>query len=183
MKRIAPLLLLIIVTTTFIYNVIGLHLLVSLEKEQNWIDAMKQIPTTEYKVIKLNATLYSFIEDEEMEYVNENITLKNKVYHVFKKEIKDNIIRLYYLPNKQQSSTDLVLKKVVDNELYENNALSKKPLEKIFKSFIKDYIPIATNEFEFVSKVNCNPLKISPHFDGILHSGYLKQAYSPPKTA
>ncbi len=180
MKRKASTLLLIILTTTFLYNVVGFHLLFTLEKEHSWVVSMQNIPDSEFKVIKLNATLYSFTEDSEMEYVNENMTINNKVYHIFKRKIQDNIISLYYLPNKQQSATDINLKKLVDNDDITSAPLSKKPMEKLFKSVIKDYVPNHSNAFVFTFKSKECTLKFDYHPQGILHSGYLSLADSPP---
>jgi hypothetical protein len=180
MKRKASTLLLIILTTTFLYNVVGFHLLFTLEKEHSWVIAMQNIPDSEFKVIKINATLYSFTEDTEMEYVNENMTINNKVYHVFKRKIQDNIISLYYLPNKQQSVTDINLKKLVENDQTDNVPLSKKPMEKLFKSVVKDYTQHSSNAFTFLGKSKKFTLKFDFHPQGILHSGYLSLADSPP---
>lgn len=181
MKKIASALLLLVITSTFLYNVIGCHLLFSLEKEHKWVAAMQNIPKSEFKVLKLNASIYSFVEDSEMEYVNENVTINNVVYHVFKKETKDNIITLYYLPNKQQNSTDILLKKLVDNDLFENSALNKKPLEKIFKSFQKDYISLNPNNFNFALSGNTCKLVNESFLMQKLHAGYLMALFSPPK--
>lgn len=180
MRRKASTLLLLILTTTFLYNVVGFHLLFSLEKEHSWVVAMQNIPDSQFKVIKLNATLYTFTEDTKMEYVNENMTINNKVYHIFKRKIQDNIISLYYLPNKQQSATDINLKKLVDNDAFENAPLSKKPTEKLFKTVIKDYTQHSLNAFIFVYKSKERPLNFDFHPQGILHSGYLFLADSPP---
>jgi hypothetical protein len=180
MKRKASTLLLLILTTTFLYNVVGLHLLFTLQKEHSWVVAMQKIPDAEFKVIKMNATLYSFTEDTEMEYVNEDMTINNKVYHIFKRKIQDNIISLYYLPNKQQSTTDINLKKLVDNDSFGNAPLSKKPLEKLFKLDIKNYIQHNSNVFTFLDVSNKCSIKFELHPQGILHSGYLSRADSPP---
>jgi hypothetical protein len=180
MKRKASSLLLLIVTTTFLYNVIGFHLLFTLQKEHSWVVAMQNIPDSEFKVIQLNATLYAFTEDTEMEYVNENMTINNKVYHIFKSKIQDNIISLYYLPNKQQSTTDINLKKILDIDALDNAPSSKKALEKLFKSVIKDYTQHSSNAFVFVYKSKECPLKFDFYMQGSLHSGYLSRADSPP---
>ena len=180
MKRKASTLLLIILTTTFLYNVVGFHLLFTLEKEHSWVIAMQNIPDSEFKVIKINATLYSFTEDTEMEYVNENMTVNNKVYHIFKRKIQDNIISLYYLPNKQQSVTDINLKKLVENDQTDNVPLSKKPMEKLLKSLLKNYVPHHSDAFIFWEGAKQFTLKIDFHPQGILHSGYLSRPDSPP---
>lgn len=180
MKRKASSLLLLIVTTTFLYNVIGFHLLFALQKEQSWVVAMQNIPDSEFKVIQLNATLYAFTEDTEMEYVNENMTINNKVYHVFKRKIHDNIINLYYLPNTQQSATDINLKKLVDNDAIEKAPLSKKQIEKLFKSFVQNFVQHNSNAFVLLDASGKCSIKFDFYRQGILHSGYLSRADSPP---
>lgn len=180
MRRKASSFLLLIVTATFLYNVIGVHLLFTLIKEHSWVVAMQNIPDSEFKVIKLNATVYTFTEDTEMEYVNENITINNKVYHIFKRKIQDNIINLYYLPNKQQSSTDINLKKLVDNEDPDNTPLSKKPIEKLFKAFLKNYVQHNSSAFVLLFESRKCSIKFDFYPQGILHSGYLSRADSPP---
>ncbi len=182
MKRKSSTLLLLILTTTFLYNVVGLHLLLTLQKEQAWVAVMQKIPDSEFKVLKMDATLYSFTEDTEMEYVNENVTINNKTYHVFKKKIQDNIVSLYYLPNKQESSSDINLKKILDNDTSDNAPLSKKSVEKIFKSFTKNYVQINTNTFSFLDEFNSYKPQSDFHPQGLLHSGYLTREDSPPDT-
>lgn len=183
MKRKASLLLLLIVTTTFVYNVVGIHLLFTLQKEQAWVSVMQKIPDAEFKVIKMNATLYSFTDDTEMEYVNENVTINNKTYHVFKRKIQDNIISLYYLPIKKQFSSDLNLKKLVDTDASESTPLNKKSGEKIFKSFTKNYVQLHSNSFMFLEISNSFVLHSDFHPHGIQHPGYLTRDDSPPDMA
>lgn len=183
MKRKASTLLLLILTTTFLYNVVGIHLLLTLQKEQAWVSVMQKIPDSEFKVLKMNATLYSFAEDVQMEYVNENVTVNNKTYHVFKKKIQDNIISLYYLPIEKQSSSDINLKKLVDYDTSENVPLSKKSVEKIFKSFTKNYVQIDSNSFSFLNASDSYLLQNYFHPHGFLHSGYLTRDDSPPDMA
>ena len=83
MKKIAFALLTLLLTATFLYNVIGYQLMFSLKKEQKWVAAMQKIPDSKFKVLRLNATLYSFIDDTEMEIVNENFIYKNTVLKFF----------------------------------------------------------------------------------------------------
>lgn len=181
MKKTASILLIVILTTTFLYNVVGLHLLLSLQKEQIWIEQMQKISDSEFKVIKVNASLYSFIEDSELEFVNENIIINGKTFHVFKKQIKDNIISLYYLPNKHQNSTEIILKKIMDNEVFQDSALNKKSLEKIFKAFQKDYVDLSKASLSFC--LSDKSVTVVTNFFPVqtLHRGFTSMEYSPPE--
>ena len=73
MRKIASLLLVITLFTSLFYNALEYYLVVAFQKERNWIETVQDKPESEFKVIKLNATLYSFIEDTELEKVNQNI--------------------------------------------------------------------------------------------------------------
>lgn len=182
MKKTALALSILILTSTFLYNVVGYNLLVSLKKEKSWINAMQNNSTSGYKVFKLNATVYSFMDDTELENVNENIAINNKVYHIFKKKVKDNVIYLYYLPNKQQSVSNLNLKKIVDFDSFETMSGNKKPLDKLFKTTIKDYISTHSFCLEKYSNTKSPVFKNGFYLNRMLHSGYLSVKYSPPKT-
>ena len=82
MKRIASLFLL----TTLFYNVLAYCAMFAYQKEQRWVSSMEKVPSSKFQVIRLNASVYSFIEDTDFEYVNENVIIKNKSYHIFKKK-------------------------------------------------------------------------------------------------
>ena len=114
MKRIASLFLLV----TLFYNVLGYYLMFAYQEEQAWVSSMEKIPCSEFQVIQLNATLYSFIEDTDFEYVNEDVIINNKSYHIFKKRIQNNILSLYYLRNSHQDVIGKDLKDIVDNQLF-----------------------------------------------------------------
>lgn len=183
MKKTASILLVLLLTTTFLYNVVGLHLLLSLQKEQVWISQMERIPDSEFKVVHVNASLYSFVEDTELEYVNENITIKGKTFHVFKKQIKDNIISLYYLPNEHQNSTEIILKKIMDNEMFQDTALSKKSLEKVFKAFQKDYVDLSKTSLSFCLSGKSVTTVTNFYPVQTLHRGFSSLEYSPPESS
>ena len=128
MKRKASLLLTLLVSIALFYNVVGYYLMGAFETEQNWISEMQNIPDSEFKVIKLNASLYSFTEDTEMEYVNENVTINNVTYHIFKKRTQNNIVNLYYLQNYNQNGIYKKLEKMADDHLCNNTSTNKTPL-------------------------------------------------------
>ncbi|HEX9151332.1 MAG TPA: hypothetical protein VF842_04575, partial [Flavobacterium sp.] len=114
MKRIASLFLLV----TLFYNALGYYLMFAYQQERAWVTTMEKASSSELHVIKLNATLYSFIEDTDFEYVNENVIINNKSYHIFKKRIQNNILSLYYLRNTHQDAIGKDLKDIVDNQLF-----------------------------------------------------------------
>lgn len=180
MKRISYFLLTLSIAMTLFYSAISYYMVYSYEQEKTWVEAMKNIPDSEYKVIKVNATLYSFTEDTELEYVNENVVINKKSYHIFKKQIKDNIVHLYYLRNHSQDGIDENLKEIVDDQLYASTT-NKSPLKKIFKSFLNDYV--VNNDFHFTTPTYTNSTLVEfaklPNAE--LHSGFLKALFSPPK--
>jgi hypothetical protein len=169
-------------TTALLYNAVSYYMLYAYKKEQSWINTMKHIPDSKFEVIKVNASLYSFIEDREMEFVNENVVINHKTYHIFKKQIKDNVVHLYYLRNHNQDRISESLKQIVDDELFHSTTSEKTPLKKLFKTVLNDYIAqqavvlvwhyTDSDKTEFATLPNAE-----------LHSGFLKNIYSPPEMA
>ncbi|WP_395066056.1 hypothetical protein [Flavobacterium sp.] len=180
MKKTASLLLAITLISSLFYNVVDYYMMIAYQKEQSWIETIQNSPNSKFKVIKLNATLYSFMEDTDIEKVNENVIINNKIYHIFKKSIKDNVLNLYYLGVQDQTTIDLSLKKMADCQ--KDSDTNKSPIEKLIKSFIKDYIPSSSSFYELNSYACYTILNKNSHPYEIENSGYLEQAYAPPKT-
>ncbi|MDD2673685.1 MAG: hypothetical protein PHF81_02285 [Flavobacterium sp.] len=176
MKRIASLFLIV----TLFYNAMGYYLMFAYQEEQAWVSSMKKNHDSEFQVIKLNATLYSFIEDTDFEYVDEDVVINNKSYHIFKKRIQNNILSLYYLRNSHQDAISQDLKDIVDNQLFNGSSSKESPVKKLMKSFLQDYIPNTAYCVDF------SPKAVLPSTESIItpnqaiNSGYLSLSYSPP---
>ena len=179
MKRIATLFLL----ATLFYNVLGYYAMFAYQKEQTWVSSMEKIPSSELQVIQLNASLYSFIEDTDFEYVNENVIIKNKSYHIFKKRIQNNILSLYYLPNSYGDVIGKDLNEIVDNQLFNSAPSKEAPAKKLLKSFLPDYIPNSTTCVEFSLNTDLNSIALIIPQNKALDSGYLSSSYTPPDAA
>lgn len=176
MKRIASLFLIV----TLFYNVLGYYLMFAQQQEQAWVASMEKNDTSVFKVIHLNASLYSFIEDTDFEYVNENVVIHNKTYHVFKKRIQNNILSLYYLPNSHQDKVGKHLNDIVDNQLFNNNTSKNTPVKKLLKSFIKDYVANDTTTISFSQKKSIETIAFNTTTKEAIHAGYYSVSYSPP---
>ncbi len=176
MKKTASLLLIITLVTSLFYNAVDYYVMMSYQKEQSWIQAMQNAPDSEFKVIKLNATLYTFIEDSEMEQVNENIVINNKVYHIFKKSIKDNIINLYYLGQENQNAIDVSLQNLADS----GSDSSQSPIQKLIKNFAKDYV-VSNYKIEVPSsKIASKTISVFENKNPKILEGFFKVPFSPP---
>ena len=176
MKRIASLFLIV----TLFYNVLGYYLMFAQQEEQAWVASMEKNEVSEFKVIHLNASLYSFIEDRDFEYVNENVTIHNKTYHVFKKRIQNNILSLYYLPNSHQDEVGKSLNDIVDNQLFNNSSSKNSPVKKLLKSFIKDYLTNTAICFTFSPEKEAEVTVFNKNPKESLNSGHLTLSYTPP---
>lgn len=176
MKRIASLFLLV----TLFYNALGYYLMFAYQEEQAWVTSMQNTPDAEFKVIELNATLYSFIADTDFEYVNENVVIDNKSYHIFKKRIQNNILSLYYLPNSYGDIIGKDLKDIIDNQLFNSNSSNDTPVKKLLKSFLKDYVPATELCFSFSPEKGTVFVVNAKHPKDTLLSGYLSLSYTPP---
>ena len=181
MKKKAALLLLILLFTSLLYSTVEYYMLISYEKEQIWIASIKNNSNPAFKIIKLNASLYTFMDDTEFENVDENIIIKDKMYHVFKKRIKDNFLHLYYLCNGNQNKLDVELKRFTDNQLLTNSHSNKSPIEKLLKSFCKDYLPNIYNDAVYCRALETNQKVIFENLNKNLLSGFENSNYHPPK--
>lgn len=176
MKRIASLFLLV----TLFYNVLGYYLMFAQQEEQAWVAAMENKESLNFKVLRINASVYTFLEDTDFESVNENMIINFNSYHVFKKRIQNNILSLYYLPNIHQNKIGKSLNDVVDNQLFDTTPSKEKSSSKLLKTFFQDYVAHEAHEFCFSSK---KEYKYNAHSTAIkeaLHSGYTSMLYSPP---
>lgn len=176
MKRIASLFLIV----SLFYNVMGYYLMFAYQEEQAWVSSMEKKHDSEFQVIKLNATLYSFIEDTDFEYVNEDVVINNKSYHIFKKRIQNNILSLYYLRNSHQDTISQDLKDIVDNQLFNGSSSKESPVKKLMKSFLQDYIPNNTVCMDFSPKTTALSSESIIVPNQALDSGYISVSYSPP---
>lgn len=165
---------------TLFYNALGHYLMFSFQEEQEWISAMEKSKDEEFQVLELNASLYSFIEDTDFEYVNENVIIENKSYHIFKKRIQNNILSLYYLPNSYGDVIGKNLNEIVDNQLF-NCSSKDSPVKRLLKSFLKDYIPNTSSSTNFSIDNNWNTKQCFTLLNTTLHSGYLIGLSPPPE--
>lgn len=180
MKKTASLLLTITLISSLFYNLVDYYMIVSYQKEQSWIESMQNAPDSKFKVIKLNATLYSFMEDTDIEKVNENVIIENKVYHIFKKSIKDNVLNLYYLGVENQNAIDVSLKKLVASQ--KDSDASNSPIQKLMKSFAKDYLSNSYEKLTFSKTIFFTQKAIFQNYNSKILSGFSILNYPPPKT-
>ena len=180
MKKIASLFLLSTLLVTLFYNVLGYRMLFAFEQEQEWVTTMKKIPDSEFKVINLNASLYTFVEDTEMEFVNENIVINKKKYHIFKKRIQNNLLQLYYLPTINSDLTSQEIEQLIDGQLSNYSNGNKESSKKIIKSFVIDYFIQYPQTIASVNKIGDKTIPLKSISTENLLSGHLSSFYSPP---
>jgi hypothetical protein len=137
MKKLASLFLIL----TLFYNVLGYYMMFADQKQQTWVSAMEKTDNSKFEVIKVNINPYAYIVDSGFENVNEDVVVKHKTYHVFKKRIQNNVLELYCLKNSQQEVISNDLKDSIDNQLFNSSNSKENPVKKLFKSLLTDYIP------------------------------------------
>jgi hypothetical protein len=176
MKRIATLFLIV----TMFYNMIGYYLMFAYQEQQAWVARMEKTTPSDFRVMRLNASLYSFADDTEFEDVNEDVIINNKSFHIFKKQVKDNVLSLYYLPNTNENTVSKDLNDIVDSQLFNSGSSKESPVKKLLKSFIKDYIdnpevsiPMQTEAVASCSSYTTNGVDFTT-------PGHLSLPYSPP---
>ena len=177
MKRIASLFLIV----TLFYNVLGFYIMFAEQKEQVWVNAMEKTDSANFEIIEVKINPYAYVVDSGIEDANEDFVINNKTYHVFKKRIQNNVLKLYCLKNSHNEAVNKDLKKIVDSQLFDADSNKENSGKKIMKSFIQDYIPC--NPIHFTSTaiklVSAVTLNSSLPQQNIL-SGYFTANYPPP---
>jgi hypothetical protein len=177
MKKIASLFLIL----TLFYNVLGVYMMVAEQQEQSWVNAMEKTDDSNFELIEVEINPYAYVVDSGIEYANEDVVIKNKVYHVFKKRITNNVLKLYCLKNSHKEVLNKDLKRIVDNQLFDSNTNKENPTKKVVKSFIKDYI--STDSVSFITAIESTSLlSLNNLFypQKKLLSGYHTTNYPPP---
>ena len=159
---------------------IGYYLMFAFKEQQAWVARMENTSPSDFRVLRLNASLYSFVDDTEFEDVNEDVVINNKSYHIFKKQIKDNVLSLYYLPNTNENTVSKDLNELVHSQLFNTGSSKESPTKKLLKSFIKDYIdnpevsiPMPTQAVVLTEAFAADDAEFT-------NPGHLSLPYSPP---
>ncbi|WP_431242184.1 hypothetical protein ACQ9BO_20015 [Flavobacterium sp. P21] len=178
MKKIASLFLIV----TLFYNVLGFYIMFAEQQEQVWVTAMEKTEDINFEVIEIQIDPYAYVVDSGFEEVNEDFTIENKTYHVFKKRIVNNVLKLYCLKNYHFKVFSKDLKKIVDSQIFDTSSNKENPSKKIMKSFITDYIPI-NNKIDLVVTASkaFYATKLCPYTPkSDLLSGYFTTVSPPP---
>lgn len=165
---------------TMFYNMASFYLLYNFDKKQQWVAQVEDSRQSEFHIIKLNASLYSFADDTDFEQVNQDVIIGEKSFHVFKKRIKDNILELYVLNNLNETALDVNLSKLAEVNFDDDSDLSKSPLKKLLKSISFDYILEDKLDFKNNNLQNLQPKSYFWASQNI-KNGYTSVPFSPPK--
>jgi hypothetical protein len=177
MKRIASLFLIV----TLFYNVLGFYIMFAEQQEQVWVNAMEKTDNSNFEIIEVKINPYAYVVDSGIEDANEDFVINNKTYHVFKKRIQNNVLKLYCLKNSHNEALSKDLKKIVDSQLFDADSNKENSNKKLMKSFIQDYIPGNTINFISTSVKLVSTVTFNSSFpqQNIL-SGYFTTNYPPP---
>lgn len=176
MKRIASVFLIV----TLFYNALGFYMMFAEQQEQVWVNSMEKTENSNFEIIEVNINPYAYIVDSGFEDVNEDVVVKTKTYHVFKKRIINNVLKLYCLKNSHTDALNKDLKKIVDSQLFDANSNKENPTKKLMKSFIKDYIPNNAVSFDFNPKTICLAMKTAFMPKNSPLNGFFTTNYPPP---
>ncbi|MEO7976473.1 hypothetical protein [Flavobacterium sp.] len=177
MKKIASLFLIV----TLLYNVLGFYLMFAEQQKQLWVNSMEKSDNSNFEVIEVNINPYAYVVDSGFEDVNEDLVIKNKTYHVFKKRIINNVLKLYCLKNSNKDFFSKDLKKIVDSQIFDVDSNKENPSKKLMKSFIQDYIPNYTINLVLSTSKLVFPLTLNSYNPKVdLLSGYFATNYPPP---
>ena len=151
------------------------------QQQQVWVNAMEKTDNSNFEVIEIKINPYAYVVDSGFDEVNEDLVIENKTYHVFKKRIVNNVLKLYCLKNSHCQMLSNDLKKIVDNQIFDTDSNKENPSKKLMKSFIQDYIPndkinLAITSAKLIYTVTLNSYNPKEN----LLSGYFTTNYPPP---
>lgn len=124
-----------------LYNAFGYYLLFAYEHKNARIDYLEQLPDEAYQVMSYKLADYAIAHDTDFEYVDKELTLEGKSFHIIKKRILGDTLYLYYLPNFKQDELRQNLNDIVETQSITKQSHSTSPIKVLLKSFLKDYIP------------------------------------------
>lgn len=176
-KKIATLLL----VSTLCVNFFGYYVLLADQKEHNWVETMQHLATSKYEIIKVNINPYGYIVDSGFETVNKNRIINNKVYHVFKSRVRNNVLELYCLKNKHSSAISKNLRNTVQNDSIDISKHKNSSSKKMIKS-LSDFISFQKISFQANYAFSTTQLAVYFHKKPLL-SGYFISNYLPPDAA
>ncbi|MEO0059130.1 MAG: hypothetical protein RLZZ312_777 [Bacteroidota bacterium] len=173
----------VLLLVVFVNNILVCLLHIQENKELAWRKNIEKSRQTDYQTISFNASVYTFVDDTEVEIVNQNIEINNRIYFVFTKQIINNRLVLKYLPNNNLSQTVAKFSNIIERDAAFSSNPLKKDLGKIFKIFDKDFAnPIEfKNNFSFdhdaITACICNELAHNTC------CGYLLKETAPPENS
>jgi len=115
-------------------------MMVAEQQQQVWVTATEKTDDLNFEIIEVDIDPYAYIVDSGFENVSEDIAINNNSYHVFKKRIQNNVLKLYCLKYPDKSVLSSNLKKIVDYQLFDTNSNKENSGKKLIKSFSKDFI-------------------------------------------
>ncbi len=138
MKRLSAILLLALL----LYNAFGYYALFAYEHKQAALRNVLNLPDSAFEVVKIKAAIYASVENTDYEYVNEDLTIEDKTYHIVKKRIQNDTLFVYYLRNFKQEELRKNLNEILESQLVNDNTEEgNDPIKQLLKTFLKDYIP------------------------------------------
>jgi len=151
------------------------------QREQIWVNAMAETNDSNFEVIEVQINPYAYVVDSGFEEANEDFVIENKIYHIFKKRIQNNVLKLYCLKNSHKEVLSEDLKKIVDSQIFDIDSNKENPSKKLMKSFIQDYIPNDTMTLVITTTKLVLPVTLNSYNpkENLL-SGYFSTNYPPP---
>lgn len=178
MKRLTAILLLALL----LYNAFGYYLLFAYESKVEVSSFIKNMSEKDFNVLKFNLAIYTSIADREVEYVNEEMIVGNKTYHIVKKFIKNDTLNVFYLRNHKQDELRENLHDIIESQSFSKQSSTDTPIKKIVKSFLKDYMPNANIVFEIqCPQIIPVPMNEQATLDSLLLSAHSSCPSPPPK--
>lgn len=125
-----------------LYNTFGYYMVFAYAQGQARFKAIQNIPDSALQVVKMNLAIYNSLENTDFEYIDKEIFVEGKMYHVVKKRIVDDTLQLYYLRNTKQEALIKNFNAIVETQMLSKQSPDQEtPLKLFAKNSSEDYLP------------------------------------------
>jgi hypothetical protein len=123
-----------------LFNAFGYYILYGYEQQNARIDYLQDLPESAFQKMSFKLVDYTTVHNTDYEYVDNELILEGKTYHIIKKRILNDTLHLYYLPNTRQDQLRQNFSDVVEAQTVTKQSNNTTPLKQLLKNFLKDYI-------------------------------------------
>ncbi|MBC8111847.1 MAG: hypothetical protein H7Y04_12370 [Verrucomicrobia bacterium] len=155
MKRIVSILLLLVLC----YNMVGYYFVYSfrqLEVKEQVLQSLAQKADQEFVIIKIRIPAYYVVDKPDFESISGEFMYEGKMYEKVKQKIENYTLHIYCVHNKLKDKLLTELSAHNQEQFADFTGGLADKSEKLFKNFLKEYLPFQHFSFDFFIGISEN---------------------------